>query len=46
MTAHNVLHPDPGKCAIKIAAPAFEPCLEAVPTDLVEKREPCVALSG
>jgi hypothetical protein len=30
ITAHNVLHPDLRKCAIKIAAPAFGPCPEAV----------------
>src|ERR1700737_3577780 len=32
MTAHNVLHFLPVRqCAIKIAAPAFEPCPEAAP---------------
>ena len=42
MTADNVLHScSPGtKCAIKIAAPAFEPRLEAAKADLEEKHEP------
>jgi hypothetical protein len=42
MTANNVLHScSPGtKCAIKIAAPAFEPRLEAAKVDLGEKHEP------
>ena len=41
MTAHNVLHSWPVRqCAIKIAAPAFEPRPEAAGADLVEKREP------
>ncbi len=42
MTADNVLHScSPGtKCAIKIAAPAFEPRLEAALVDLGEKHEP------
>jgi hypothetical protein len=42
MTADNVLHScSPGtKCAIQIAAPAFEPRLEAALVDLVEKHEP------
>lgn len=42
MTANNVLHScSPGtKCAIQIAAPAFEPRLEATLVDLVEKHEP------
>ena len=42
MTADNVLHScSPGtKCAIKIAAPAFEPRLEAAKVDLEEKHEP------
>jgi hypothetical protein len=42
MTADNVLHScSPGtKCAIKIAAPAFEPRLEAALADLGEKHEP------
>jgi hypothetical protein len=42
MTANNVLHScSPGtKCAIKIAAPAFVPRLEAVFADLEEKHEP------
>jgi hypothetical protein len=42
MTANNVLHScSPGrKCAIKIAAPAFGPRLEAAPADLEEKHEP------
>lgn len=42
MTANNVLHSClPGtKCAIQIAAPAFEPRLEATLVDLVEKHEP------
>jgi hypothetical protein len=42
MTANNVLHirfAGP-QCAIKIAAPAFGPRLEAAPADLVEKHEP------
>jgi hypothetical protein len=42
MTADNVLHScSPGtKCAIKIAAPTFEPRLEATLVDLGEKHEP------
>jgi hypothetical protein len=42
MTADNVLHfCSPGtKCAIQIAAPAFELRLEAALVDLVEKHEP------
>ena len=42
MTAHNVLHSCSSgtKCAIKIAAPAFVPRLEASLVDLVEKHEP------
>jgi hypothetical protein len=42
MTANNVLHScSPGtKCAIKIAAPAFGPRLEATTVDLEEKHEP------
>ena len=42
MTANNVLHScSPGtKCAIKIAAPAFETRLEATKADLGEKHEP------
>jgi len=42
MTADNVLHscPPGTKCAIKIAAPTFEPRLEAALADLGEKREP------
>jgi hypothetical protein len=42
MTANNVLHScSPGtKCAIKIAAPAFGPRLEAAFADLEEKHEP------
>jgi hypothetical protein len=42
MTADNRLHScSPGtKCARKIAAPAFESCLEAALVDLVEKHEP------
>ena len=42
MTADNVLHScSPGtKCAIKIAAQAFEPRLEAALVDLGEKHEP------
>jgi hypothetical protein len=42
MTANNVLHScSPGsKCAIKIAAPAFAPRLEAAFADLEEKHEP------
>jgi hypothetical protein len=47
MTANNVLHScSPGtKCAIQIAAPAFEPRLEATLVDLVEKHEPCGGVS-
>jgi hypothetical protein len=42
MTANNVLHTRLAgpQCAIKIAAPAFGPRLEAASADLVEKHEP------
>jgi hypothetical protein len=42
MTANNVLHIRFAgtQCAIKIAAPAFGPRLEAASADLVEKHEP------
>jgi hypothetical protein len=42
MTADNVLHSCLArtKCAIQIAAAAFEPRLEAALVDLVEKHEP------